>query len=289
MIDHLGGKLTERPLSSEAKEKVMNNGRYSQSETEQFAHEAVTESYCVLRDHFPVEKIRYWNEQFQPLLEDHVRREGQLQNRGPERYYVTLPFDEPFADESIFCDPDILAIVEHLAGRDFTMVQLATDTPLRGSDYQEIHRDAPPLFPEWGQETPSFQIAVNFPLVDVTPENGPFEVARGTHRVSKEEGLRMIESGERPLEPVYLRAGDVMIRDVRHLHRGTPNTTDIPRPMAVIGYSRKWLHRPEVSIRIPRQVWERLSPTARHMLRVNPIVESLDELEQGEVYQSFAY
>jgi ectoine hydroxylase-related dioxygenase (phytanoyl-CoA dioxygenase family) len=112
---------------------------------------------------------------------------------------VTLPFIKPFADEEIFVDADVLAIVENLVGTDFVMSQLATDTPLKGSEYQEIHRDAPPLFPEWGRETPSFQLAVNFPLVDVTAENGPFETTRGTHVLTKEEGLRRIESGEAPM------------------------------------------------------------------------------------------
>jgi hypothetical protein len=102
-------------------------------------------------------------------------------NRGAQRFYVTLPFSPPYA---------VLAIVEGLAGKDYVMCQLATDTPLKGSDYQELHRDAPPLFPEWEIETPCFQLAVNFPLVDVTPEIGPFEVARGTHMVTKAEALR---------------------------------------------------------------------------------------------------
>ena len=31
--------------------------------------------------------------------------------------------------------------------------------------------DVPALFPEWGRETPAFQLAVNFPLCDVTREN----------------------------------------------------------------------------------------------------------------------
>ncbi|WP_437318470.1 hypothetical protein [Sorangium sp. So ce385] len=35
--------------------------------------------------------------------------------------------------------------------------------------------------PETGKETPAFQLAVNFPRVDVTAENGPIEIARGTH------------------------------------------------------------------------------------------------------------
>ena len=169
------------------------------------------------------------------------------------------------------------------------MVQLATDTPLLGSDYQEVHRDAPPLFPEIKAETPSFQLAVNFPLIDVTPENGPFEVARGTHLMTKQAGLQAIESGKQPLEPICLRLGDVMIRDVRGLHRGTPNKTAVPRPMVVIGYSRRWLFRPEVSIRIPRQTWERLSPEAKSMLRFNQIVESLVDDPEPEIYQAFAY
>ena len=212
-----------------------------------------------------------------------------MKNRGKERYYVTLPFDEPFADEEIFADPDILQIVENLVGQDFTMVQLATDTPLKGSEYQEIHRDAPPLFPEWGRETPPFQLAVNFALTDVTPENGPFETTRGTHLMNKDEGMRGIESGEIVIEPLLMKLGDVMIRDVRGLHRGTPNRTGEPRPMCVIGYSRRWLFRPEVSISIPRKVWEKLSEVSKHMLRFNRIVDSLDDVEDTERYQSFAY
>jgi ectoine hydroxylase-related dioxygenase (phytanoyl-CoA dioxygenase family) len=267
----------------------MSKGRYNNTEIEQFTREARRDGFCVLPQHFSKQKLTKWSETFAPLLEEHVKREGHLQNRGAERYYVTLPFDAPFADEEIFADADVLAIVENLVGRDFTMVQLATDTPLFGSDYQDIHRDAPPLFPEIKEETPSFQLAVNFPLVDVTPENGPFEVARGTHTRTKEDGLKMIENGEKPLEPICLKLGDVMIRDVRGLHRGTPNKTAVPRPMCVIGYSRRWLFRPEVSIRIPRAVWENLSPPSRAMLRFNRVVESLADAPETEIYQAFAY
>jgi ectoine hydroxylase-related dioxygenase (phytanoyl-CoA dioxygenase family) len=183
----------------------------------------------------------------------------------------------------------VLGIVARLVGEDAAMCQLATDTPLKGSEYQDVHRDAPPLFPETGQETPPFQLAVNFPLVDVEIENGPFEVARGTHLMSKAEGLRRIEAGEIKLEPITMRLGDVMIRDVRGLHRGTPNRTDTPRPMVVIGYNRRWLLRPEVSIRVPRATYDTLSARARHLLRFNPVVESIDDAPDTEVYQSFAY
>jgi ectoine hydroxylase-related dioxygenase (phytanoyl-CoA dioxygenase family) len=262
---------------------------YNQSEIEQFTHEVLTEGLCILRNHFSAEKLRRWHEEFLPLLDAHVKREGHIQNRGSQRFYVTLPFTAPFADEEIFADPDVLAIVENLVGKDFTMVQLATDTPLKGSDYQELHRDAPPLFPEIAQETPPFQLAVNFPLVDVTQENGAFETTFGTHLMTKEEGLRKIEAGEIEVKPLLMKIGDLMIRDVRGIHRGSPNLTDQPRPMCVIGYSRRWLFRPEVSIRIPRDRWETLSAQSKHLLRFNPHIESLDETDTAEVYQAFAY
>ena len=263
-------------------------GRYGVEEIEQFTREVLSEGFCTLRGHFDPERLRVWNEAFRPLLDAHVEREGRLQNRGPARYYVTLPFRAPFADPAVYEDDDVLAVVERLIGADAVLHQLATDTPLLGSEYQETHRDAPPLFPETGQETPPFQLAVNFPLVDVTEENGPFEVARATHMTGKEEGLRLIESGERRLEPLLMKAGDVMIRDVRGLHRGTPNRTSVPRPMVVLGYSRRWLFRPEVSIRVPRRMLGELSERARFLLRFNPVVE--DDADGGmEVYQSFAY
>lgn len=263
--------------------------RYEATTIKEFAEAVLTDGFCVLPRHFSPVKLDRWRQSFLPLLEQHISREGHLQNRGPARYYVTLPFTDPFADPCIYEDDDVLAIVEQLVGTDAVMCQLASDTPLLGSTTQDVHRDALPLFPETGLETPPFQLAVNFPLVDVTIENGPFEVARRTHMMSKEEGLRRLEEGELTLEPITLKLGDVMIRDVRGLHRGTPNRTDEPRPMVVIGYSRRWLFRPEVSIHIPRAALDNLSSRARQLLRFNPIVESLDDLPDVERYQSFAY
>lgn len=263
--------------------------RFSQAERRALADEAIREGFVLLRDHFPVAAIDLWNERFLPLLRQHVEREGHLRNRGPGRYYVTLPFLPPFADPAFLEDEDILGIVEHLVGADPVLCQLATDTPVRGSDYQDVHRDTPPLFPEWGRETPSFQLAVNFPLVDVTPEMGPVEIARGTHMMSREEAERALASGAVKLEAIPMRRGDVLIRDVRHLHRGTPNRTDVPRPMVVIGYSRKWLFRPEVSIDIPRAAWDALSERGKRLLRFNRVVDSVEFAAQNEGYRFFVY
>lgn len=247
------------------------------------------EGHVVLRHLFDPATLRTWNERFGPLLAAHIERERDNPNRGNHRHYVTLPFDGCYADPDIYQNADLLAVLDRILGEQMVMCQLATDTPLLGSDYQDVHRDTPPLFPETGAETPSFQLAVNFPLCDVTAENGPIELIRGTHLVSREEGLARLSRGEARLEPIPMTLGDVVIRDVRHLHRGTPNRTAVPRPMVVIGYSRLWLFRPEVSIRVPKSVHAGLSERGRSLLRFNAIVEDDQALPQGEGYRVFAY
>lgn len=253
------------------------------------AEEVRATSQCVIRGLIPTARIDAWNAAFQPLLERAIARESADPNRGAARYYVTLPFEGIWADPEIIDNDAIMAVVSELIGEDGVMCQLASDTPLIGSDYQALHRDTQLLFPETGAETPPYQLAVNFALVDVTLENGPMEYAPGTHMLSKAEGMARIERGEIPLEPVLLNRGDVVIRDVRHIHRGTPNRAPTPRPMVVIGYSRRWLNRPEVSITVPRAVLEALPERARRWLRLNPVVDRLPETEAAESYRQFAY
>lgn len=263
--------------------------KYTDEVISELAAEALRDGFCILRNHFPKEKILAWREATLPLLEKQIAIEGKETSRGSSRYYVTYPFKGPFADPEIYEDPDILALVEILAGKNFVMCQLASDTPVLGSEFQEIHRDCPPLFPELMAETPMFQLALNFPLVDVTPQNGPLEIARGTHMITKEEGFAKLKSGETFIEPVPMQMGDVILRDVRTLHRGTPNKTNEPRTMVVIGYSRSWMNRPEVSVRIPKKEYAKLSQTAKHMLRFNQIVDEIEDKVAPESYTSFQY
>ncbi|CAF1174608.1 unnamed protein product [Didymodactylos carnosus] len=267
-----------------------SNGRPDPVWVRERADEVRRTSATLIRGLFPVETIDALNIDFQPLLEETIRQEGNEGNRGKNRYYVTPLFHGLWADSELIDNDVIMPIVEQLVGDDGVLCQVATDTPCLGSEYQQLHRDTQLLFPESGQETPPYQLAVNFPLVDVTDENGPLEMAACTHMLSKEDGLQRIEKGEIPVEQVLMKRGDVMIRDVRHIHRGTPNKTNIPRPMVVIGYSRRWLFRPEVQIRVPRQTLENLSKRAQKWLRFNPIFDTIEEAnKKEESYRSFAY
>ncbi|HZZ02328.1 phytanoyl-CoA dioxygenase family protein [Paraburkholderia sp.] len=260
---------------------------YTAEQHDGFARDFERDGIVVLRNHFTRDTLRRWQLAFAPLLQARIDA-GATAVRGENRHYITLPFVGVFADESIFCDPDILAIVERVAGDDPVMCQLASDTPLLGSTYQDVHRDTPELF-DGEPETPSFQLAVNFPLCDVTAENGPFETTLGTHRMNKDLAMAAFERGEIPLVAIPMQLGDVMIRDVRALHRGTPNRTAEPRPMVVIGYSRKWYFRPEVRIDVPGDVFRTLSPRGKRLLRHMPQVADADALADGESYLKFAY
>ena len=237
-------------------------------DTEKMAGQILAEGFCLLRQHFPREAVEACRRAFAPKLDEYVAEHADKPNRGPCRHYIALPFEPPFYNPRFFDDDDVVAIVGRILGRDMCIDQYASDTPLQGSVYQDVHADIGPLFDEephmWH---PPALIAVNFPFVDVTPERGPFEVARGTHRLPKEEALGRIEEGEFPLEPLLLEAGDVLIRDPRCLHRGTPNRTDTPRGVAVIGIRRRWFSRNRESNPVPRVVWEGLSERERQLMR----------------------
>jgi ectoine hydroxylase-related dioxygenase (phytanoyl-CoA dioxygenase family) len=241
---------------------------------------------CILPGVLDRALVQRWAEAFERLVAERRARRGGLAPREEGRFYVTLPWVPPFADASVFAHPQVLAVLDRIFPQEYVMVQLAADTPVRGSDYQEIHRDYRPLFSDQ-VVTPLYALAVNFPLCDVTLENGPLEMARGTHRMPREEGLARIAAGEIAVESFPMRMGDVAIRTPLALHRGTPNRTDSPRPMVVMGYVMHWLHTPKVDLTLPRAYYASLPEPLRKLLRCE-VVEKLPEAPV-ESYVDFKY
>ena len=240
---------------------------------------------CVIRGLFSEALIDRGRSAFTELFADRAQRPGGLAPRERERFYLTLPWQSPFADAEVFANPVILGVLDRVFAQEYVMVQLGADTPLQGSEYQPVHRDYRPLFRD-DITTPLYALAVNFPLVEVTKERGPFEMARGTHRMPKAEALARLERGEVAMEPFLMAPGDVMIRTPLALHRGTPNVTDTPRPMVVMGYVMHWLHTPKVDLRVPRADYETLPERLRTLLRCQ-VVESIEYTPES--YVEFKY
>src|SRR4051794_2425658 len=255
-------------------------------ELDRLAADLNRDGICVIRGLFDRALIQEWASAFDSLFRSRQSRPGGLAPREQARYYLTLPWVPPFADTNVFANPVILGVLDRVFAQEYVLVQLGADVPLQGSDYQETHRDYRPLFTDQ-IVTPLYALAVNVPLVDVTEQNGPFQQARGTHVLPRDEGLAKVASGEIPMESFLMQMGDVAIRTPLALHRGSPNRTPAPRPMVVMGYVMHWLHTPKVELTLPRDYYEGLPEATRKLLRCQ-VVDRLPE-EAAETYVEFKY
>lgn len=259
---------------------------YTATDLDRFAQELNRDGICVIRALFDRKLVSEWAQAFEKLFRERQNQPGGLAPRELARYYLTLPWVPPFANAEVFANPTILGVLDRVFAQEYLMVQLGADIPVQGSDYQETHRDFRPLFSDQ-IVTPLYALAVNFPLVEVTPENGPFQMARGTHVLPRDEALFKIARGEIPMESFYMQPGDVIIRTPLALHRGSPNRTCHARPMVVMGYVMHWLHTAKVDLTLQRDYYESLPEKIKQLLRCQ-VVEQLPK-EKVETYVNFKY
>ena len=181
-----------------------------------------------------------------------------------------MPFEPPCFNPGFFFDEEVLNVVRGAMDDRVVADQWGCDVPLTGSDYQGLHPDYQrPLFSEAPDlSLPAYVLVVSFGLVRITLENGPIEIAPGTHRMPRKEALRAVEAREIEMQTVPLEVGDVLIRHPWALHRGTPNMTDTPRPLASIRYVRRWYadDSREVNL-VPSTVWESLTAEQQSLMR----------------------
>lgn len=195
-------------------------------------------------------------------------------NRGKNRSQMYLPFREPFIDPDVITNPFALPIIEELLGKDCACRYFASDTPLPGSEYQNVHSDLQALYPESSVTLPPTGIVLNIPLVDFRKDNGPVEIwPGGTHLIpeneNKPENIGRLASSMHS-EPVLMPAGSLLIRDIRMWHRGTPNRSDAARPNLALVYFRRWYHT-QPRIDISRETYESLSERAQQLFRFEKI------------------
>ncbi|HUC90415.1 MAG TPA: phytanoyl-CoA dioxygenase family protein [Paenibacillus sp.] len=231
--------------------------------------------YIVLEQVLGEEQINELRAAFDPLFAEFTSRKGF--NTGTNRAQMFLPFSEPFCSEHVIAHPMALSIIDQLIGSDCRCVYFASDTAGPGSDYQNVHSDLPPLFPELGVALPVYSLVLNIPLVDVTEENGPLEIwPGGTHldpdstRYTDIWGDKVRAAKYMHSEKVVMKAGSMVIRDIRMWHRGTPNVTDTMRTNLAFIYNREW-YGAGGGTPIPQATYDRLSERARMLLRTEKV------------------
>jgi hypothetical protein len=238
--------------------------------SEDAAEELVARGFCVLRNHFNRKALHDCREAFWPILLQYIAEHREDPNRGPNRHFLPMPFDPPCFAPEFFFDEQVLGLVRGEMDDRIVADQWGCDAPVKGSDYQGWHVDyRRPLFPELPDlALPVYLLVVSFGLDDVGPEDGPIEIASGTHRLPREEALHKVERSEIETECVTMGLGDVLLRHPWALHRGTPNTTDRPRALLTIRYVRHWYFDSSREVHsIPTDVWRSLTPEQHTLMR----------------------
>ncbi len=149
------------------------------------------------------------------------------------------------------------------------------DLALPGAiEYQGLHSDniwAEPHDPVGGittREMPVPVVTINFPMVDLTWENGPIRQIPGTQRSNDpiptlaDEPLWMKHSTVCPAP-----AGTAVIRDNRAWHSGTPNLSNEVRAMPNIEYFAPWFRSEGVNRCMPFDLWQGLSNHGKRICR----------------------
>lgn len=149
------------------------------------------------------------------------------------------------------------------------------DIALPGAiEYQGLHSDNvwtelhDPVGGVTMRDLPVPVVHINFPLVDLTTENGPIRQIPGTHR-SRAPIPRLIDEPEwmRLSTVCPLPAGSAILRDARCWHGGTPNLSRDVRAMPNVEYFAPWF-RSEAMIRsMSYDDWRTLSPHAQRICR----------------------
>ncbi len=189
---------------------------------------------------------------------------GELRRRGlvrdvAGRYAAVLPFAGPFLDPRFYANARLLEIMGALLGPSFCIGSLETVVALPGAYRQHQHIDGPIRFDrQLGRRKeafagdlsrlPPYAVTLCVPLCEVTEDNGPTAIWRGSHRAA----LRARPPGEAevarkyPMETMTGALGQCFLFDYRVFHCGLPNDTAEPRPVLMFVFTRPWFRDPNL-------------------------------------------
>jgi hypothetical protein len=175
---------------------------------------------------------------------------------------IDLPTTTPILT-SIFGSPD------------YVVYGAGGDLALPGAiEYQGLHSDNvwtelhDPVGGLTMRDLPVPVVHINFPIVDLTPENGPIRQIPGSHRSRAPIPTLADEPEWMRLSTVCpLPAGSAIIRDARCWHGGTPNLSRDVRAMPNVEFMAPWFRSEALNRSMSHDTWETLSPHAQRVSR----------------------
>ena len=200
---------------------------------------------------------------------------------------VRPPPCHPWLFRDIVFNDMAVDVLRAVLGEGLALDGYGANTAYPGEATQGVHGDGGQLWPGLDRAHPPFGLIVNIPLVDVDEENGATRFWPGTH---KDVGTVMRRSefvdpervrrreAERPSERMCMRRGDLVVRDNRMWHCGTPNRTAVPRPMLTLIYIAPWWFRGGVEFEAGTEDFLKHETVAVNAVFVEP---PIDYLAQG--------
>jgi ectoine hydroxylase-related dioxygenase (phytanoyl-CoA dioxygenase family) len=263
-------------------QEELSNGKLAPETLEEAATQVKLNGFVVIENALPIDLVEELKVDFLQTVDEVLRtnvEKTEVNTRAfrKNRIRMDLPFRDPYINPQIITNTYALPIIDKILGEDNRVFYFSADAPMAGSDYQDVHGDYVPFFPESDAVLPISGLVVNFPLVDVTEQNGPMEAWPNTHLTpEKYYSGDYVKRSAAQLDPVKMLTpkGSMIIRDVRMWHRGTPNLSGEIRPNLALIYARHWwdgYFYPQESIGISKVAHEGLSERAKKLFRFEKI------------------
>lgn len=198
---------------------------------------------------------------------------------GDRRLMVPVIVKHPFNDPELYAAPLVYPLLTRFLGDDLLIDSFGSVCTYPGAAAQDVHVDNPPLFESATvcASLPCYAVTVAVPLVDVTMETGTTAIWEGSHR--REDAAELLRClHDRPnYDQATLptpKRGGVYLMDYRLIHGGTPNSSDMPRPLLYLVYSRPWFRdkynfgsQREHAVLVPAEERERIPPQFQPLFR----------------------
>jgi hypothetical protein len=255
-------------------------------ELDAIRHGLETDGVVSRQGAFTAAWVQQVREDIDAAFEEARSREGGAVGRGPNRWYVEIHPEALRGFVDLVEHSWVRTVCETILGPDYRIVEVGFDTPFPGATEQPWHRDFPSP-PETSDQHRLTSLAFNLTTVDTTDEMGPFEVAPGTQwepgtGFDHEQFPPAAEYAryEALAERKYPQVGDISARSALTIHRGTPNRSQVARPVLVLGVDAPGAgNDAHHDLAVTRRYWDRLPQRVRDHLSC-PVVDELSPISQ---------
>jgi ectoine hydroxylase-related dioxygenase (phytanoyl-CoA dioxygenase family) len=263
-----------------------NTTTADQFEVEEIRHGLETDGIIACKGAFTQAWVQQVREDIDAAFDEARTREGGAVGRGPNRWYVEIHPEALRGFVELVDHPWVRTVCETMLGPDYHFVEVGFDTPFPGATLQPWHRDFPsPTETKDGRRLTS--LAFNLTTVDTTDEMGPFEVAPGTQWDRGDD----FDHEQFPPKSEYARyealavrkypqVGDISARSALTIHRGTPNLSEVSRPVLVLGVDAPGAgNDAHHDLAVTKHYWETLPQRVRDHLSC-PVLDELRPITQ---------